>query len=68
MPVAGDVGVVPEGGRKYARVVSDDIGRDRAALEPELIETRRVLHRHPELGFTEHETAALVTERLRALG
>jgi amidohydrolase len=48
--------------------VSDDIGRECAALEPELIETRRALHRHPELGFAEHETAALVTERLRALG
>jgi metal-dependent amidase/aminoacylase/carboxypeptidase family protein len=31
--------------------VSDDIGRERAALEPELIETRRALHRHPELGL-----------------
>ena len=48
--------------------MSDDIGRERAAFEPELIETRRALHRHPELGFAEHETAALVTERLRALG
>jgi metal-dependent amidase/aminoacylase/carboxypeptidase family protein len=49
-------------------VVSDDIGRERVGLEPELIETRRVLHGHPELAFAEHETAALVVERLRALG
>ena len=49
-------------------VVSDDIGRERVALEPELIETRRELHRHPELAFAEHGTAALVVERLRALG
>lgn len=30
--------------------------------------TRRDLHRHPELGFAEHRTAALVAERLRSLG
>jgi amidohydrolase len=46
----------------------DDIGRDRAALEPELIETRRALHRHPELAFAEHQTAGVVTNRLRAMG
>ena len=49
-------------------MVSDEIGRERAALEPELIETRRALHRHPELAFVEHDTAAVVAERLRALG
>ena len=49
-------------------VVRDDIGRECAALEPALSETGRALHRHPELAFAEHETAALVVERLRALG
>jgi amidohydrolase len=49
-------------------VVMDDIGRERVVLEPALIETRRALHRHPELAFAEHETAALVVDRLRALG
>lgn len=29
---------------------------------------RRDLHRHPELGFQEHRTAAVVASRLRALG
>jgi amidohydrolase len=29
---------------------------------------RRDLHAHPELGFAEHRTAALVAQRLRALG
>jgi metal-dependent amidase/aminoacylase/carboxypeptidase family protein len=29
----------------------DDIARDLAALEPKLIETRRVLHRRPELAL-----------------
>ena len=33
-----------------------------------LVELRRSLHGHPELRFTEHRTAALVEERLRAAG
>jgi amidohydrolase len=41
-------------------------------LSPEdtarLIETRRDLHRHPELGFEEQRTAGIVAERLRAAG
>jgi amidohydrolase len=37
---------------------------DRSAL----IATRRDLHRHPELGFEETRTGALVAERVRALG
>ena len=38
------------------------------ALAPRLVETRRDIHRHPELGFRETRTAALVAERLRSLG
>ncbi len=38
------------------------------AIVEEVVATRRELHRHPELGFEEHRTAALVAERLRALG
>jgi len=34
----------------------------------ELVATRRDLHAHPELGFAEHRTAALVAERLGSLG
>ena len=34
----------------------------------QMIETRRDLHAHPELGFEETRTAALVAERLRAMG
>ncbi|MBV9104265.1 MAG: amidohydrolase [Candidatus Eremiobacteraeota bacterium] len=32
------------------------------------IATRRDVHRHPELGFSEHRTSAIVAERLRRLG
>jgi amidohydrolase len=34
----------------------------------ELVATRRDLHAHPELGFAEHRTAALVAERLGGFG
>src|SRR5687768_3599218 len=33
-----------------------------------LIETRRDLHRHPELGFQERRTAGIIADRLRAAG
>lgn len=33
-----------------------------------LIDTRRDLHRHPELGYEEHRTAGIVANRLRAAG
>ena len=38
------------------------------ALKPRLIDVRRDIHRHPELGFRETRTAKLVADRLRALG
>jgi amidohydrolase len=38
------------------------------AMKPALVETRRDIHRHPELGFRETRTAGLVVDRLRALG
>ncbi|SON54591.1 putative hydrolase YxeP [Hartmannibacter diazotrophicus] len=37
-------------------------------LLPALVELRRDFHRHPELGFKEHRTAARVADELRALG
>lgn len=37
-------------------------------LIQEMIETRRALHRHPEEGWCEFQTTALILERLRSLG
>lgn len=37
------------------------------ALAPKLVEIRHTLHRHPELSFQEHRTAALVAQTLQAL-
>ncbi len=37
-------------------------------LHPRVVAWRRHLHRHPELAFEEHETAAFVSERLTELG
>jgi len=39
-----------------------------APLLPELVAIRRDIHAHPELGFEEHRTAALVAQKLRAWG
>ena len=38
------------------------------SLRDELIERRRDFHRHPELAFEEHRTAAIVAEELNSLG
>jgi hippurate hydrolase len=39
-----------------------------SALIEEFIEVRHDIHRHPEMAFDEHRTAALVAERLREWG
>jgi len=49
-------------------VLRDDIDRITKTLEPELIEFRRRLHRHPELGRREHQTTAAIVARLTAAG
>ncbi|MBC8216035.1 MAG: amidohydrolase [Candidatus Marinimicrobia bacterium] len=37
-------------------------------IEKEIIETRRDIHKHPELGFQEHRTGKLVADRLISYG
>jgi amidohydrolase len=50
-------------------LVSDaDIKAAADDMAPRLVETRRDLHRHPELSNREVRTGKLVAERLRALG
>ncbi|QLL11803.1 amidohydrolase [Pseudomonas chlororaphis] len=44
------------------------IAEQAKALEPALLETRRDIHAHPELGNTEYRTAERVATQLRALG
>jgi amidohydrolase len=47
--------------------VRNEVDKHAAALHPRVVETRRDIHRHPELGFREKRTSQLVAERLRAL-
>ncbi|HEY8122943.1 MAG TPA: amidohydrolase [Myxococcota bacterium] len=46
----------------------DTLAARAARAEARVIETRRDIHQHPELGFLEKRTAALVAKRLRSLG
>jgi hippurate hydrolase len=39
-----------------------------AEITPEVVAWRHTIHAHPELGFQEHRTAALVAEQLRSFG
>ncbi|MBF6358371.1 amidohydrolase [Nocardia higoensis] len=41
---------------------------DALTIDPSLVDLYKDLHRHPELGFQEHRTAALVAKRLRDNG
>jgi amidohydrolase len=45
----------------------DDLRHRVEAVTESLVAWRRALHRRPELGFAEHETAAFVAERLRGI-
>ena len=44
------------------------VAAEATSLVPRLVEVRRDIHQHPELGFRETRTAKLVADRLRALG
>jgi amidohydrolase len=46
----------------------EQIKQNAEAMSDALIETRRTLHRNPELGFREFETTKLIKNRLDALG
>jgi len=45
-----------------------DFLKEARAIEPEIIEIRREIHRKPELAYQEKATARLVAEKLRAYG
>ncbi|WIG58653.1 MAG: N-acyl-L-amino acid amidohydrolase [Ktedonobacterales bacterium] len=49
-------------------VSSSTIHDEAVGLTDQVVADRRHFHRHPELGFQEHQTAAYVAERLRKLG
>ncbi|MFC5473238.1 amidohydrolase [Paraherbaspirillum soli] len=51
-----------------AEAARAEIAQQAKAMEPALIEVRRDIHAHPELGDAELRTAQLVAEQLRALG
>jgi amidohydrolase len=47
---------------------SGEVARRVRALHESMVERRRDLHRHPELGFAETRTAGIVAEVMRSLG
>ncbi len=49
-------------------MTTPDFKQEAAALYDDLVRVRRDLHRHPELGFRETRTAAVVAETLTNLG
>src|SRR5271168_4352090 len=53
---------------RKATPMRDGIVDELKAYEPELIEIRRDIHRHPETGFEETRTAKIVADRLRSWG
>src|SRR3954469_25949531 len=46
----------------------DEVERLAKAFEPELVDVRRDLHMHPELGHAEHRTTAAIVGRLTEAG
>src|SRR2546430_15285821 len=51
-----------------AATLNQRIDSAAAKVEPKVIECRRDIHQHPELGNREFRTSKLVTDRLRELG
>ncbi|GAA4787350.1 M20 family metallopeptidase [Lysobacter hankyongensis] len=52
----------------HAHAQDTDAARALQQLQPKIVEWRRDLHQHPELGTHEVRTARLVADQLRALG
>jgi amidohydrolase len=51
-----------------AQLTNSFFETDAMAMQPKLVEWRRQLHEHPELGNREFNTAAFVAKHLKALG
>jgi len=69
--VAAALAFAASGTAVKAQAQAIDIATVDAAVTrimPEVVDWRRDLHRHPELGFAETRTAGVVAEHLRALG
>ena len=49
-------------------VQREHILRAAESLLPEIVEIRRHIHQHPELSFTEYETAAYISSKLGSMG
>jgi amidohydrolase len=67
---AGPSGRGPQAGGQEPAIpaaVRQQIDAIATEIHPAMIEVRRDLHMHPELGFRETRTAGIVAERLRAL-
>ena len=64
--------VAPAGASTAAMTAADPlVARVQSATDavtPRVVEWRRHLHQHPELGFAETNTAAFIAERLKGLG
>ena len=66
LPIA--VSVVLSTATAPANVFAADAAATLEALQPKIVEWRRDIHEHPELGNHEVRTAKLVADQLRALG
>jgi amidohydrolase len=66
--LAAACGVAPPLRAQTAVATDEDLARRIDAVMPRVVEWRRDIHEHPELGNRELRTAALVAEHLRGLG
>jgi amidohydrolase len=62
------VALTAAAGAAHAASLGDRIDAAADAVEPKVIEWRRDIHQHPELGYQEVRTAGLVADHLKRLG